>query len=191
MLLKILGNPSAGRLAITAPPTRGVRRTVHHGNGCRVRWARIILVVIRPNTMDRVTQKSVRWFSESRTEWGEFNHAAHEATNTISGVHSRRSGSVRSPLADRALYTLYTHAGTWATRNVPNTMGTHKSRTLVEWSRKPARNGNGFMSGVCHTSGPQMPDTIIIKLAINSPSWRWLALTFHTVMAGLPVGPLK
>lgn len=123
------GRPIRGKFPRIAPPTRGVSMTVQYGNGWRVRWARIIFVVIRPKTKDRVTQNRTRWFSSIRVEYGEKSHKALATVNTTIGVHSKNTGRIGRLSFRRALITWRTQNGMCAPRSEMTRIGTHRSLT--------------------------------------------------------------
>jgi hypothetical protein len=108
----------------------GRRSTVQYGNGCFVRCARIILVVIRPKTKDMVTQKRTNRFSLRSEEYGEESQAKAELANTMIGVHSKNTGRTGRFWRLRERATWYTHAGTCAVKNVMRMIVTQKSKNV-------------------------------------------------------------
>jgi hypothetical protein len=125
----ICGSPMRGRLPRIAPPTNGVSMTVQYGKGCRVRWARIILVVILPKTNDIVRQKRTRWLSGIKVEYGEYSQAPVDRVKTTIGVHSRKTGRTGRFAALRAFITFSTQNGRCAPNNETTRIGTQRSLT--------------------------------------------------------------
>jgi len=95
-------------LTKAAPTIKGTSIIVQYGNGCLVKWDRIIFVVIRPKTKLVVKQKRMRWFSASKVEYGEKSHAQQLAVKVIMGIHSRKTGRTGRLSRRRAATTFIT-----------------------------------------------------------------------------------
>ena len=75
-----------------AAPVSGSSKTVNMGNGCLVRCARIIFVVMRPNTSERMAQSRGTRLCERIEECGEPIQIMQEAVKMRIGVHSMMVG---------------------------------------------------------------------------------------------------
>lgn len=135
-----------------APPIKGKSMMVHMGKGCRVRWARMIFVVMRPKTKDMVRQKRTSLLSRIKVEYGEYSQAVLEAVKMMIGDHSAKTGAMGRCCARRALTTLRTHAGRWMKKNVEKMTGIQTSMT--EASPNTAGQLTRSVTGCVQICGP-------------------------------------
>lgn len=162
------GNPIAGRLTRMAPMYRGAASADHQGKSCFVRCARMILVVMRPNTKLIVTANRTRWLSLRMEEFGDQTHATVAAVTTNITDSCKNAGLRGRFCCRRAFATFNRQPGAW-----PKTNEVASTKTKTSWNvQSPKSQGRPRVSTArcSYIWGPQTPDAMIIHVATMRPS---------------------